>query len=88
MTDRTFTARVVKMERMRSSVNGNPRFRIYLDNGEDYPTQPDAMFAYGAENPEIQGTWRDREAGTAPLVEWHVNGRGHITYGKPLDAES
>ena len=86
MADRIITARIVKMERMTSSANGNPRFRVHLDNGESYPTQPDTMWAYGAENPEYVGTWRDREAGESPLVEFHLNGRGHIMFGKPVQS--
>lgn len=63
-------------ERMPSSVNGNPRYRVTFTDGTSAPTQPDSGWAYGAENPEHLGV---------PL-EVHYNGRGHITYARPAGA--
>lgn len=76
MTDTTFTARITRIERMKSSAYGNPRFMLTFDTGKSYPTQPDAMLAYGIENPE----YRDGP------VEVTLNGREHVTYVRPVSA--
>lgn len=42
--------RTVRMwERLRSSSNGNPRYRLLTNDG-NYITQSDASFAYGLDN--------------------------------------
>jgi hypothetical protein len=61
--------RIVKLTRMNSSRNGNPRFLVLLDDGTEAPTQPDASISYGIGNPE----YRD-----VPLTV-SLNGRGFIT---------
>jgi len=61
-------------ERMPSSRNGNPRFRVTFTDGTSAPTMPDTMWAYGAANPEHIGV----------ELEVHYNGRGHITYARPV----
>lgn len=70
MTNSKFTATITHIERMKSSHYGNPRFMLTFDNGKSYPTQPDAMIAYGIENSEY------REG----PVEVTLNGRDHVTY--------
>ena len=54
-TDRTYVATIERLERMRSSVNGNPRYRIYFADGGTATTQSDAAVAYGLENAENLG---------------------------------
>lgn len=51
-TDITYVATIDRLERMRSSVNGNPRFRIYFAGGATATTLPDAAVSYGLENVE------------------------------------
>ena len=41
-----FTATIARLERMRSSHNGNPKFRVIFDNGQSYETKTDAMVGY------------------------------------------
>jgi hypothetical protein len=48
--------RIERLERLNSSVNGNPRFCIHFDDGTDAITSSDAAFCYGIENPEYHGT--------------------------------
>lgn len=55
MSAPSFVAVVKRLERMRSSVNGNPRYRVHLADGRSFPTVPDAMYAYGAENSDLVG---------------------------------
>lgn len=45
---------ITSLERLRLSVNGNPRFRVTFDNGLTAQTQSDAGFAYAIENPEYR----------------------------------
>lgn len=52
---RRFEAVIESTERMRSSVNGNPRWRLHLKGGGTMTTQPDAMVAYGINNPGMIG---------------------------------
>lgn len=74
----TFVAIVDKLERMRSSVNGNPRFRVHLTDGRNFPTVPDAMYAYAAENRELIGV---------PVIVHLTAGRGkdhwNVSYVAP-----
>lgn len=64
MRNPDFTAKISVIERMTSSVYGNPRFAITFDNGASHPTAPDSGFAYGIENPEYRDVpvsiWLDR----------------------------
>jgi hypothetical protein len=50
-----FTATVTRLERMRNSVNGNPKYRVGFDNGRSHVTMADAGFCYGITNPEMRG---------------------------------
>lgn len=47
-------ATIIGLERLRNSVNGNPRFRVTLDNGTIAITQSDAAINYGIANPEYR----------------------------------
>jgi len=50
----TYIDTIDYLERMNSSVNGNPRFRIHFTSGQVATTQPDAGVSYGIENPEYR----------------------------------
>lgn len=69
MTDK-ITKTIASMHRMKSSVNGNPRFKVIFTDGVSAPTAPDAGWSYGAENPEYRG---------GPVVV-HLNDQGHIEF--------
>jgi hypothetical protein len=47
--------KVDHLERLNSSVNGNPRFHVYFTDGTDSITSSDAAFCYGIENPDMRG---------------------------------
>lgn len=49
ITSHTGTLKVV--ERLNNSVNGNPRFRCYV-NGVSFTTKPDSAYAYDIQNLE------------------------------------
>lgn len=68
------TQTITHLDRMASSKNGNPRLRVFFDDGTSAPTEPDTSWAYEAENSEFR----------AGPVEVHYNGRGHITYARPV----
>jgi|TARA_R100000789_G_C2949368_1_gene134527 hypothetical protein len=42
--------KIDKLERMNSSVNGNPRFRVYFSNGLVSQTMVDDMVGYSIQN--------------------------------------
>ena len=42
--------KIDKLERMKSSVNGNPRFRVYFSNGFVSQTTVDADLGYAIQN--------------------------------------
>lgn len=44
---------VEAVERRRSSVNGNPRWLVQLDDGTSYLTATDAAVNYGIQNSEL-----------------------------------
>lgn len=45
-----FTARIADARRLKSSVNGNPRFVVTFDNGDALTTQSDSSVSYDVEN--------------------------------------
>lgn len=53
-TGPSFTATIIALERLRLSVNGNPRFRVTFDNGTVAQTETDASIGYSIENPEYR----------------------------------
>lgn len=59
--------RIDYLERLNSSVNGNPRFRVYFTDGSRSETQSDASFNYGLENRE--------NFNTDVIVKWTRAGR-------------
>lgn len=46
----TYTRTIESLDRLRSSVNGNPRFLIHFTDGSTAKTAPDAACSYGIEN--------------------------------------
>jgi hypothetical protein len=63
------TKTILSYERMRSSVNGNPRFRFAFTDGTMLRSKPDAGWAYAVGN-------RDMREGSTVSVE--LDGRGNI----------
>lgn len=66
---------IATVERMRSSVYGNPRYRFIFTDGTSIPTAPDAGFAYGVGNRDL------REGAT---IVPRLNGRGHMVGFEPV----
>lgn len=61
-----------RVEKTTNSTNGNPRFRVTLDDGSRLLTKPDSMFALylvdgGTEYTDVP-------------VTIEINGRGHIEF--------
>ena len=46
----TKRSKLIEIERLNNSVNGNPRMRLEFDNGIAGITKSDAMWAYGIDN--------------------------------------
>ena len=46
---------IIKLERIKNSTNGNPRFVITLDNGNSYTTVADGFIGYQLQNSEWIG---------------------------------
>lgn len=46
---------ITKLERLRNSINGNPRFLITLDNGNTYTTVADGFIGYQLQTSEFIG---------------------------------
>lgn len=55
------------LERLKNSVNGNPRYRVTFNDGTKFLTAPDASIGYTIGNSEFDGH-----------VDITVNGRGYI----------
>lgn len=53
--DRQIEAVISSTERMASSPNGNPRWRLFLKDGGTLTTQVDANVSYGINNPGMIG---------------------------------
>lgn len=49
-----YVKRISQLERLRSSVNGNPRYRIYFTDASMMDTMSDASINYGIKNPEYR----------------------------------
>jgi hypothetical protein len=56
--------KIDKLERMKSSVDGNPRFRVYFSNGLVSQTMPDDMIGYAIQNFWGENKPVDVEVGT------------------------
>lgn len=63
---------VTRLKRAQNSKYGNPRWRVYLADGTEYYTKPDASCAYGLTNSEFKGD-----------VEVEIE-NGQITYVRPV----
>lgn len=50
----TQTRTIEKLERLKLSVNGNPRFRVTFTDGSVAQTQTDSSVGYSIENPEYR----------------------------------
>lgn len=46
---------ITHIERIGMSVNGNPNFRVHLDNGNVYRTSSDSSVVYEINNPVYKG---------------------------------
>lgn len=46
---------ITHLERLNNSVNGNPAYRVHLDNGNVYRTQSDSSVAYEINNGSYRG---------------------------------
>lgn len=63
-----FATKISRLERIGQSVNGNPRYKVWFENGRSGKTASDHSFVYGIENKELKG-W----------VTVEMNARGIIT---------
>jgi len=48
------TKTILRYDRLRSSVNGNPRFRFVFTDGSTFDGMSDAGWAYAVGNPEMR----------------------------------
>jgi hypothetical protein len=62
------TKQISRIERLNSSVNGNPRYRIGFDDASTAITSSDHAFCYTVGNPEMR-------EGSAVSVEYTRAGR-------------
>jgi hypothetical protein len=46
---------ITKLERLKNSINGNPRFLVTLDNGNTYTTVADGFIGYQLQTSEFIG---------------------------------
>lgn len=53
--EHAFTGVIARLERAKSSVNGNPAYWVYFAYGAVVRTQTDSGVAYAIENPEYRG---------------------------------
>jgi hypothetical protein len=51
----TTTGIIAHLERLSSSVQGNPRYRVTLEDGRVFTTQSDGQVGYLIGNPEYRG---------------------------------
>lgn len=70
----TFVDRIVGLERMPSSKNGNSRWRVSFAEHASAPTEVDGSVAYGINNSE----YRDVDLAVT------LNSRGHVAYLRPV----
>jgi hypothetical protein len=48
------TKTILRYDRLRSSVNGNPRYRFVFTDGSAYDSMSDAAWCYAVGNPEMR----------------------------------
>lgn len=75
MTTRKEQKVITGTERLASSVNGNPRYRVTFADGTDARTGVDSGIAYGITNSDLRG---------GP-VEVTFDGRGNIIDARPVN---
>jgi hypothetical protein len=63
----TKRSKLIEIERLNNSVNGNPRMRLEFDNGITGITKSDAMWVYG-----IDDSW----LGKSVTFEFHYTNAG------------
>lgn len=69
------TGRIVGVERLNNSVNGNPRFRVDIEGHGWYMTSSDASVSYSIENFRRTGD----------VIEWTLTHAGRVAYGERID---
>jgi hypothetical protein len=70
----TVIGQIHSLERLKNSVNGNPRYRILLTDGYVLTTAPDAMISYNIDNREF----RDID------IKFTLDGRGNVYNAETL----
>lgn len=55
MTQHTDEGVITHIERIGMSVNGNPNYRVHLDNGNVYRTSSDSSVVYEIDNAVFRG---------------------------------
>lgn len=71
MTTTTERKTILSYERMRSSVNGNPRYRIVFTDGTIAPMMSDSGTSYAIGNPDMrEGSAVDVEFTRSGNVRW------------------
>ncbi len=81
----TFVGTIEGLTRLPNSVNGNPRFRVWVSKHDDYAdeafrygeyvTQSDAALGYGIENPDHR---------SPNPVRFTLTRAGRIAYAEPV----
>lgn len=60
---------VVRISRLKNSINGNPRFVLHMKDGSNFQTPPDSSYAYDVKN----------MVGHLPMqVHYTLDGRGRL----------
>jgi hypothetical protein len=70
------TGRILATERLKLSRNGNPRFRIMIENHGMYTTSSDASVSYDIDNWSRSGE----------VVEWTLTRAGRVAYGQVVES--
>jgi hypothetical protein len=71
-----YSGRVTELKRLRGSQNGNPRWRINLDDGTTFSTEPDAVVGFAISETEHSNHWVKLELnGNDRIVGVEVLGR-------------
>lgn len=61
----THRARIARIERLRNTPNGNPRFRFHFLGGSSAKSEPDAGWTY-----EVTSHWEGRVVDVRPVGQW------------------
>lgn len=81
MADRKIRGRIVRLDRGRSSTNGNPSWVVTVEPEGGYPlqtyrTMSDTSWSYEANNPEYRHP---------ALLEFTLTARDRIRYAQPVE---